>query len=404
MESLPGYYRNPLQAASDVLNRQPQGELKPIDSSIYRLGSVLEDRIRMPDAGRVLQRFGTGSYSELDPAQAVRGATEVAMQVPQFKTTGTAVNAAGRALKPILATVARQGYRAALPQAFKAAPSLGNAAVEGLSLLGSVTDNPNLSEMATIARLGTRGLNAESLRRHIDIGEQGARNLAAARNNSNVLNQLAAAKRLYDRGMSNESVFKQTGWRQLPGQKGTEHWAYEISDDTARLKPNVQAGTLASQYTHPDLMDAYPEIGFLQRVANPSLPEGVAGKSRTDRLEYNPNLLTTPESQKRNLIHETQHWIQGTEGWPKGSSPKSQDALDYAAQQTRKEVGEQGLSTMNPTSLAELQKMLAIQHYYNQAGEAQARMAADRMNLTPMQRRSSFPRYDRTENELNYRY
>lgn len=402
MNPLPSYYRAPIQAANELLDRPPQGELKPIDSAAYNVGSFLEDRMKMPNAGRILQRVGTGSYGELDPAQAVRGATEVAMQFPQFKTAGMAVKTAGTALKPALAAVAQHGYHAALPHALKAAPSLGNAAVEGLSLLGSVTDNPNLSEMASVARLGTRGLNAASLRRDIDIGEQGARNLAEARNNPNLLNQLASAKRLYDRGIGNESIFKQTGWRQLPGQK--EHWAYELADNTAQLKPNAQSGTLASQYTHPDLMDAYPEIGFLQRAANPSLPKGVAGKVSSDRMEYNPNLLTTPELQKRNLTHEAQHWIQRAEGWPKGSSPTLPEAINYAVQKIREELGEQNLNSMNPANIAELQKMLAIQHYYNQAGEAQARMAADRINLTAAQRRTAYPRYDRTETELNYRY
>ncbi len=400
---LPDYYRNPLQIANGVLNQPRQGELKPVRSPLYSLGGYLEDRAGMPNAGRVLQRVGTGSYGEIDPAQAVRGATEVAMQVPQFKTTGAAMQTAGTVLRPALQALSQQGMKAALPNIAKAIPQVGNAAIEGLSLAGSMTGNERLSDLASMGRAGTRGLSALT-KREIDIGEEGARNLALARNNPNLLRQLASAKRLYDRGITNESVFKQTGWRRIPGQEGTEHWAYEISDAAAQLKPNASAGTLASQLTHPDLMDAYPEIGFMRRLSNPNLPEGVAGKNLPDRFEYNPRVLTTPEAQKRNLLHETQHWIQYQEGWPRGSSPQAKEAQDYAVRQASKNVGEQNLRAMPPMSREELQKLLAVQHYYNQAGEAQARMAADRINLTSEQRRSTFPQYDRTTEELLYRY
>lgn len=409
MKPLPSYYRNPIQAANEQLDRLPQGEMKPIDSMVYGAGSFLEDRAGMPNAGRVLQRVGTGSYGEIDPAQAVRGATEVAMQVPQFKVAGTAVKTAGAALKPALMTIARQGYRAALPQLLKATPAVGNAAAEGISLLGSVTNNPNLSEMASIARLATRGLGAATLRRDIDIGEQGAQNLAAARGNDQILRQLAAAKQLYNRGLSNDSVHKQTGWRTLPGeQNAPTHWAYELSDDTAKLTPNAQGSMVSSQLTHPDLWDAYPELAFSTRVPNANLPANVRGRYLSDagQFEYNPNALLNSNAEKENLLHELQHPIQRMEGWPRGSAPSSSAAIDYADEQVSNIVKLNGLNDIDPSWLEELHKRLAHEHYFNQAGEVQARATGNRMKLTPMQRRARPPEndYDRTREELFYSY
>jgi hypothetical protein len=407
----PQYYRTAQQAASNQLNQPPQGELKPIVSPLHTLGGYLEDRANMPSTGRVLQRLGTGSYGEIDPARVVRGGTELAMLVPQLKTAGTATQAAGAAVRPMLATMGQQGYKAALPELIKAAPKVGLAATEGMALTGTLTGNDRLIDLASMARLGTRGLSGLT-RREIDIGEEGARNLAAASKNNAIINQLASAKRLYDRGLANESIHKQTGWRRLPGEADAEHWAYEISDDMARVKPNSQAPFLAGQFDHPQLIDAYPSIGFVERRANPNLPSNVAGKFKEQpgtfgRLEYNPNVLTTPDQQKTNLLHEIQHWIQHKEGWPVGGSPNAPGSVAAAHQQLLDTVGGPGgLSNMTPDMIEEMRKRIAIGNYFNQAGEVQARATAARATMNPAQRRARPPTldYDRAPAEMTFTY
>src|SRR5574343_399677 len=214
--ALPSQYRQALEKANAVLTNPMYrtGEMKPIDGAMEKAGGYLANTVGMPNLGRVVQQVGTGSYSEIDPAQVVRGAAEAAMMVPQVRTTGTAMKAGYAALQPALQSIGQQGFKSAIPAIAKAAPAVGNALVEGTGLAAMATGDVGLGEMANMSRAGLRGLNAASIRRDIDIGERGAQNLANS--NPEILARLAQAKRLYEQGVNSDVLHSQTGWRTLP--------------------------------------------------------------------------------------------------------------------------------------------------------------------------------------------
>ena len=407
--ALPSHYRQALEKANAVLTNPMYrtGEMKPIDGAMEKAGGYLANTVGMPNLGRVVQQVGTGSYSEIDPAQVVRGAAEAAMMVPQVRTTGTAMKAGYSALQPALQSIGQQGVKSAIPALAKAAPAVGNALVEGTGLAATAAGNIGLGEIANMSRAGLRGLNAANIRRDLDIGERGAQNLA--QQNPEILARLAQAKRLYEQGVNSDVLHSQTGWRTLPGAPDKQpHWAYEISDHQAKLDPNVKQGYLAQQFVHPELMDAYPDIAFVERNANPSLPDTTRGRMMADKgfagvMEYNPRRVKDNSEATRNTIHELQHWIQNQEGWPKGSAPKSTNIKNAVNEQLNQIVPNSGLNT---EQIARMQSQLEKQFYLNQAGEAQARMAAERAFLNPSQRKVRAPSmdYDRTPEELQFSY
>src|SRR5574343_1868706 len=110
----------------------------------------------------------------------------------------------------------------------------------------------------------------------------------------------------------------------------------------------------------------------------------MADKGFSGVIEYNPRIVKDSSEATRNTIHELQHWSQNQEGWPKGSTPKSTNIKNAVNEQLNQIVPNSGLNT---EQIARLQNQLEKQFYLNQAGEAQARMAAERAFLNPSQRK-----------------
>lgn len=389
----------------------PQGELRPWDSKVAKVGAYLEDNAGMRDLGKVVQNAGLGSFEGIRPDQLVRAGTDVAMLAPQVGTTGRAIAGAAKAA-PVLYQGLKQGIQAALPALAKAAPAIGNAAIESAYLASALTGNQQLGDLATMARGGQNGLRALTSRRDLDIGRQGVSNKALF---GNERDQLAAALRMARNGEQNmERIRQQTGWRTLPGQEGSKpQWAYEIADDQARIAKGPD-GPMSAQLDHPQLYDHYPEAGFIDRRANIDLGEA-RGKMMPDRgaygqglMEYNPIHpdMGTEAQQRANSLHELQHWIQKKEGWETGGTPYSAAAQDAANSKMEDLFASGHLNYNMPIDdLVKTQDKLAREAYWNMAGEAHARSTAARMAMTPAQRRGANPMevsYDRTPEELVY--
>lgn len=119
-----------------------------------------------------------------------------------------------------------------------------------------------------------------------------------------------------------------------------------IDDYKARLEGRAES-PLVNALRHPELMRAYPEKQSIRVVEDSTRPGGSWGS----------NIVEVGGDDKRStVLHELQHAIQDREGFAKGGSGKEEN-------------------------------------YRRLAGEAEARATQARMNMTPAERRATFP-YD----------
>jgi hypothetical protein len=248
------------------------------------------------------------------------------------------------------------------------------------------------------------------------------------------------AKIMADMGTDPRTIWKETGTWKGPDGK----WRQEIDDSSSRLDERSLRYFEAAQANSPLRMDklsgvlshrkaygAYPatqDIG----LDLTSKQKGGAYAAKTSTGPEAIDLGQTPDA-KSTLLHELQHAIQQREGFAEGGSPSTMIlALEKIADQKRQQAQEMfRISSANdpldPLRIVkpgarkkglELEKeareldskALAAYHseqakfdlYQRLAGEAEARAVQQRMNLTPEQRRATFPEesYDFPLNEL----
>ena len=122
--------------------------------------------------------------------------------------------------------------------------------------------------------------------------------------------QLGKAEALQAQGLSQDTIFNQTGWFKGADSK----WRFEVPDTGAKLtNPELLGeGTLGQYLEHPALYSVYPEL------------KG-APLSVVDNLAYNGSYTPggglqllrgtrTPEEMLSTILHESQHGIQDIEG------------------------------------------------------------------------------------------
>ncbi len=154
----------------------------------------------------------------------------------------------------------------------------------------------------------------------------------------------------------------------------------EIDDSAATA--TGESGTLGKALKDDALYKSYPDIAnvpatvktpgfFDSSVAGYHVPLGTPGGERID-------VTADPDKQREVLLHEAQHAIQDREGFAPGGIPPGSNMLgvthDYAT----------------------------YQNYLRIKGEAEARAAVARRDMTPEQRRATLPdqSYDVPINEL----
>lgn len=178
---------------------------------------------------------------------------------------------------------------------------------------------------------------------------------------------------------------------------------------------------------HPELYEAYPLLsgmdvqqggGHSSFMASytPGINENDPGLVNI----YDRGLKNDPRS---SAIHEVQHAIQNIEGWGRGGSPttafQNQEAFDILNKMRKQllepltyeeyvkvfrldslpsdeaigryETYKKGLPDATKKMDAELQRQAAKIYYDRLAGEAEARAAQARIDLTPQQRLENFP-------------
>lgn len=206
------------------------------------------------------------------------------------------------------------------------------------------------------------------------------------------------AKIMADMGTDARTIWKETGTWKGPDGK----WRQEISDKPAEITDDVYAGIKEKQrfegpmqqaLSHPQLYEAYPDTGKIQSGMYAwRTPEG-SYHSATDTITVGGPGTT---SQKSASLHELQHAIQGREGFAQGGSPNDPALMPYVRKFYVNNIDQfQGEGH-------ELLNMAKQRAYQNLAGEAEARATQARMNMTPEQRRATFPEesYDVPLNQL----
>lgn len=231
------------------------------------------------------------------------------------------------------------------------------------------------------------------------------------------------AKMLADMGTDPRTIWQQTGTWKGPDGK----WRQEISDEKSFYRGSKAAGSSYAEdvHLHPDLYKAYPAAGGSRVTESPHK----GGSFNVDTRQ----ITVGPTDANSTMLHEQQHQIQGLEGFAAGGSPSTMIlALEKIADEKRQKAQEMfRLSSANdpldPLRLVKpgaRQKGLQLEKeakeiddkamqayrseqakfdlYQRLAGEAEARAVQSRMNMTPEQRRATFPEesYDVPLNEL----
>ncbi len=242
--------------------------------------------------------------------------------------------------------------------------------------------------------------------------------------------KLAKAFELEQAGKPMREVWQETGWFRAPWD---QKWRFEINDkglgivDVDRLESLPPARLVGDQpryaevISHKRVTDAYPEIGTIY-VGTRNTGGGSYKAFRPTGVKYsNPalgemeiNLNAGPlgtEAGPRGIgLHETQHAIQGIEGFAAGGSPESVGPLlknqAYALRQKAWEKFDeelkgvegargQGLALEKEArrleDLATIAEYAPHHMYQRLAGEAEARLVQARRDLTPEMRGLLYP-------------
>jgi len=241
---------------------------------------------------------------------------------------------------------------------------------------------------------------------------------------------LAKAQQLENAGTPERAIWSDTGWFRGADKK----WRFEIDDSLARFNPSradggivenaIQNGTSGMNFGptvgpgmnghlyHPALFDAYgkdlPQNTFIGNK-NTLFGDGVQGAfdSATDSITLNAPVQ--PRDGRSTLLHELQHAVQQREGFAKGGSVEGMQSLMTKRLDVKSRFDralEQFMTTSDPIAKGNAQQEMthyglelaklpnadsAGDAYLKLAGEAEARAVQSRMNMTPEQRRATFP-------------
>lgn len=248
---------------------------------------------------------------------------------------------------------------------------------------------------------------------------------------------LATAEKMTAAGADPRAIWKETGWM----KGGDGKWRFEIDDSKAMFNPSgvgsskkendilvgapgVNFGPAIGLLEHPILENSYGK-GLVQNSfvgnKNTMFGDGVQGAYDSAAGSITINAPAKAADARSTMLHELQHAVQQREGFAKGGSPG--DRLEISSQTELEKINKElqklarqefklGYRTPETQSkfLELKQKQIDLQippyeAYKRLAGEAEARAVQQRMNLTPDQRRATFPldSYDVPIDQLIYR-
>ena len=185
---------------------------------------------------------------------------------------------------------------------------------------------------------------------------------------------MALAEQLQKRGASRDEIWNQTGWFQGADKK----WRFEIPDQNLRVSKGEGTGLTGESgvIAHPELAAAYPDAQLSHSVKTGFMQpfEGALDRSAT------PPMLSasakTGGAARGAVAHELQHFVQGQEGFARGTNPEAEARRLAAIMGGRDDL---------------VMSNVADKMYHRNAGEVEARNVQNRLYLTPEQRRAAPP-------------
>lgn len=128
--------------------------------------------------------------------------------------------------------------------------------------------------------------------------------------------------------------------------------------------------TLTTHFTHPELLQAYPDMAKMPAEVKPAMVMDNSLGWMYPRQPFKPygemaisdSIAFDPDKGKSTVLHELDHWVQGDEGFVPGGSP--------------------GYWPGDPD---------AYNKYLRLGGEAQSRLTQARRGMTAAQRQDSYP-------------
>jgi len=290
--------------------------------------------------------------------------------MPRIPTQNTRfIDPQAERARGMLALEAIRGYAGAPSQASVMSPGANEAYTTGetAALLGAMIPFAGMGKAA----LG--GLGKTALAGIIAPGRKALR--------ADYLPKSYVAEEMLTKGIDPWEVWRKTGWFRSPdGQM-----RFEIPDDelsfvnipSHQWQPSYQglifdADRLLKGVSHPELEDAYPELMKNYGLTLEKIP--LVGKSRAKGQHVPPDefdiggdieITSSDENKARStLVHELQHAVQAFEGFEPGGSPKNFPGLSPEEARNK---------------------------YIRLMGEAEARAAQARRNMTSEQRKKTFP-------------
>lgn len=164
-------------------------------------------------------------------------------------------------------------------------------------------------------------------------------------------------------------------------------------------------GPASAYLKHGELSQAYPDVYKLHtRITDEISPSLGAYLQGSPFMGEQMQLANKPRSSegKSTMLHELQHAIQQREGFARGGSPEGMRNAPEVAELVRvleakadaaRDAGDKAAYLAATDARARLLRNDGAGAYRLLAGEAEARATQARMNMTPAERRATFP-YD----------
>ena len=185
-------------------------------------------------------------------------------------------------------------------------------------------------------------------------------------------------------------------WSTLPDEHRNNFLVYadKLNTVVQDLSQDPAKGIKAKYVLdHPELYAAYPELGEML-ISQPAQPHATTKGGFNSKR---PEVTIFPQADPRGTaIHEMQHAVQNIEGMSPGTNPLlyGGDLANYL--KFHKAVTD-AYPNLNPKQAAED----AMHGWYrSHMGEAEARQATKRMDMSPQERLNNFPDYDTKPNWL----
>jgi hypothetical protein len=287
---------------------------------------------------------------------------------------------------------------------------------------GQIPMGDMASEAGSLAGLLALGGLGASGRGVMDYDPTVARIFAGPSAKTADKSALSRANRLEKSGATRDEIWDQTGWFKGADDK----WRFEIDDSGAMMRPAASRNEgdyipLGEAFSHLPLKNAYPEMfsntGTAFRYQNKPFgyPEGLWSPSSRSITVKTPS--EADMGQARDVaLHELSHNVAAIEGFDPGSNPgrafdvlmasqrKALSNIEDAMQARQNEIGLSGY--MPNTTDPQLRRLQDEHRYFSNksysdqeaadlyervTGEVEARNVQKRANMTPAQRRSTYP-------------